>query len=280
MKIFQKTFLTALPRIFLASALLFPGCEKFEYNVFETHRSTADPSVTTQYNIGRLLALPHKDTLRLVFTGDTQRFYDDVHDLVHAINSLPEVDAVFITGDIADFGTALEYELINRDLKNLNAPFLTAIGNHDCLANGPELYKDIYGPLNYSFTWNGIRFVVHNTNSREFNFNGTVPDIDWMRTQLADEENYQSCMFVSHVPPFSDDFDPALAPVYTELIRESKNTLFTSNGHRHDFVLDQPYQDGIWYLNTSSPSHRVFSLVTIYPYVRKGQSFTHTLVNF
>jgi len=218
--------------------------------------------------------------LHLVFTGDTQRFYDDVEDMVEAVNAMPRVDAVVITGDIADFGTALEYELINKQLKLLKVPFITAIGNHDCIANGTQLYQDIYGPLNYSFTWNGIRFIVHNTNSREFNFNGSVPDINWMQEQLADKQNYEKCIFVSHVPPFDEDFDSSLESAYTKLIREAKNTVFSSNGHRHDFVLEQPYNDGIWYLNTSSPSHRIFSYITIGPHARKDKPFTCTTVSY
>jgi len=242
---------------------LLVACDKFEYNVYETNRVKNDPAVTTQYNIDRLLHLPWKDTLKIVFTGDTQRFYDDTEDLVETVNAMPEVDAVIITGDIADFGAAFEYEEINKELKKLKVPFLTVIGNHDCLANGIQLYQDIYGPLNYSFTWNGIRFIMHNTNGREFNFTGSVPDIAWMQQQLTDEENYESCIFVSHVPPYSEDFDNNLEEAYTKLIKNTKNTLFSSNGHRHDFAFNQPYGDGIWYLNTSSPTNRIFSVMSI-----------------
>ncbi|MDP1621114.1 MAG: metallophosphoesterase [Bacteroidales bacterium] len=258
----------------------FSACEKFEYNVYETNRTKKDIKVTTEYNIERLLRLSHKDTLHLVFTGDTQQFDDNLEDLVEVINDLPALDAVIITGDIAEYGTAHEYKLINEQFKLLKVPFITVIGNHDCLANGPELYKDIYGPLNYSFTWNNIRFVAHNTNSREFNFNGTVPDLNWMQQQLADTANYQCCIFVSHIPPFNTSFDKVLEPGYTKLIREAKNTIFSSNGHRHDYSLDQPYNDGIWYLNTSSPPNRIYCYVTIYPYASQSKKFDCVPVHF
>ena len=266
--------------VFSSLTLLLSACDKFEYNVYEVDRVKEDPAVTTSYNIDRLLQLPKKDSVKIVFIGDTQRFYDDVEDLVETVNDLPDVDAVIITGDIADFSAAFEYELINKQLKLLKVPFLTVIGNHDCLANGTKLYEDIYGPLNYSFTWNGIRFIMHNTNSREFNFNGHVPDLNWMQQQLTDVQNYESCIFVSHVPPFDSDFDSNLEDAYVSLIRNAKNTIFSSNGHRHNFVLDQPYEDGIWYLNTSSPSERIFSLVSITQNARKVNSFKCTTVTF
>lgn len=259
-------------------SFLLTSCDKFQYDVYETNRLKKDEAVTTQYNIDRLLRLPHKEKLNLVFIGDTQRFYDDVEDLIETVNALPEVDAVFITGDIAEFATSLEYELINKQLKVLKVPFISVIGNHDCLANGVELYEDIYGPLNYSFTWNGIRFIMHNTNSREFNFNGNVPDLNWMQSQITDEQNFSNCIFVSHVPPYSMDFDSSLEVAYTDLIRNAKNTIFSVNGHRHNFELNQPYGDDTWYLNTSSPGNRIFSLVTID--VADAKNFNCTNISF
>jgi 3',5'-cyclic-AMP phosphodiesterase len=261
------------------AAFIFSGCGKFDYSPYETDKITKRIEVTNSFNIERLLKLPPKDTLHLVLLGDTQRFYDELKDLVNAVNSLSSVDAVIITGDIADFGAAREYEWINDELIRLNVPFLTVIGNHDHLANAIDIYQDIYGPLNYSFTWNNIRFVMHNTNGREFGFNGNVPDLMWMQQQLSDTANYQSCVFVSHVPPNDMDFDASLEAGYVKVLRESKNIIFSSNGHRHNYYVSQIYNDGIWYLNTSSPLHRTFSFVTIYDSLNE-KIFTCTPVTF
>ncbi len=260
----KKTIATA---VFLF-AFLFQSCENFDYNVYQTNKHEKDETVTTSYNLNRILSLPQKDTLHVVFTGDTQRFYDDVEDMVEVINDLPIVDAVIITGDLSDFSVDREYEWMNNELKKLEAPFLTVIGNHDCLANGTKLYEEFYGPLNYSFTWNDVRFVMHNTNSREFAFNGYVPDISWMQNQINDTSNFNCCIFVSHVPPNNPDFDKVLEDDYTQLIRNAKNIVFSSNGHNHDKALGQPYNDGIWYLNTSSPVNRFLAYVKIYPYAQ------------
>jgi len=146
-------------------------------------------------------------------------------------------------------------------------------GNHDCLANSKELYEEIYGPLNYSFTWNDIRFVMHNTNGREYGFDGSTPDLNWLRQQVSDEGNFETCIFVSHVAPFDNDFDNSLETDYVNIVRNSKNNLVNINGHRHNYSVEQPYQDSIWYINSSSPSNRIFSLVTIYPYDSSGKKF-------
>jgi len=273
----NKHLLIAFTIIF---ATVFTGCDLFEYNVYESNRYENPIEATNEYNIGRLLQLDHKDTLYLVFTGDPQRYYNELEDMVKTVNGLPRVDAVFVSGDLIEFGTSREYEWICEHLIKLKSPFLTVIGNHDCLATGVELYQQIYGPLNYSFTWNKIRFVIHNTNSRQFNFNGNVPDLQWMQQSLSDVENYEYSLFMCHVPPNHEDFDVALQAEYTHFLRNAKNTILVANGHRHNSSLNQPYNDGIWFLNTSSPSKRELAYVKIYTTSNARKKFDCTFISF
>ena len=268
-----------VPSLIIISAL-FSACEQFDYNVYQTNRYDGPVEATTSYNLELLRALPQKDTLYLVFTGDTQRYYDDLDNMIDVINAFPKVDAVFVAGDLVEFAMTHEFEWVCEELTKLNAPFLTVIGNHDCLANGVETYTDLYGPVNYAFTWNGIRFIMHNTNGREFNFNGTVPDIQWMKEQLADTANYEGTIFLSHVPSNHEDFDAALESPYSTLIRESKKTILSVNGHRHRFGLNQTYGDKIWYLNTSSPHNRYVAYVKVYPYSQDAHTFDCELVHY
>lgn len=258
----MKNYLQLVALLFL-TVTLPSSCDRFEYHTYETNRYKAPIEASNAYNLEQLLKIPDKDTLRLIFTGDTQRHYDDLKELVNRINMIPDVDAVFVAGDLIEFGLSNEFEWVCEELIRLNAPFLTAIGNHDCLANGIQIYQDIYGPLNYSFTWNLIRFVMHNTNGREFGFNGTAPDIAWMQQQLTDEHNFEATIFLSHVPPFHVDFDENLEHAYAQVVRDAKNTLFVAHGHNHHRFISQPYNDGIWYLNTSSPENRFFADVKI-----------------
>jgi len=271
---------TKLHLLALVIVLLLYSCEQFDFNLYQTNRYDGPIEATTSYNLDRLHKLPHKDTIFLAFTGDTQRYYDDLEDMVDAINGLPQLDAVFIAGDLVEFAMAHEFEWVCEELIKLNAPFLTVVGNHDCLANGIETYTNLYGPINYAFTWNGIRFIMHNTNGKEFNFNNAVPDVEWMKQELSDTANYQSTIFVSHVPPDHADFDPSLVPDYTKLIRESKNPILSVNGHRHRHGLHQTYGDKIWYLNTSSPHFRFFAYVKIYPNAQRVYTFDCNLVQF
>ncbi len=263
----------------LINVILFSGCEQFEYHVYETDRFKPPIEASTAFNINLLQQLQNKDTLNLIFIGDTQRYYDDLKDAVQAINDVDKVDAVFIAGDLVDFAFSKEYQWVCEELIKLKVPFLTVIGNHDCLANGIEVYSKIYGPLNYFFTWNKIRFIMHNTNSREFSFDKSAPDLNWMTQALIDESNYDYSLFVSHVPPYHVDFDEDLESDYVNLISNAKNTLFAVNGHQHYYALTQPYNK-IWYLNTSSPHNRAFSYVTIYTNENASKKFDCTRVQF
>lgn len=275
-----KVLLTRYSLKVIATLILFSGCEQFEYHAYETNRYNPPAEASNAYNLQLLNKIGQKDTLRLIFIGDTQRYYDDLKDAVQAINNVDEVDAVIIAGDLVEFAFSKEYQWVAEELVKLKVPFLTVVGNHDCLANGIEAYKHIYGPLNYSFTWNRIRFIMHNTNSREFSFDKSAPDLDWMTQALADENNYDYSLFVSHVPPYHDDFDEELEYEYTQIIRNSKNTLLAVNGHQHYYALNQPYQDGIWYLNTSSPANRAYAYVTLYTKDDAQKKFDCAMVQF
>lgn len=256
------------------------ACNKFEFNIYETDRFEKYEEVTTSYNIGQLLNTSEKDTVHLAIFGDIQRFYDDLEDVVNAINGLPELDAVIITGDLIDFGVAWEFNQLNKLLIKLKVPFITVIGNHDLLGNGSELYEDIYGPLNYAFTWNRIRFIVHNTNSLEVNYDGSVPDLGWMRQQLTDTSAYNSCMFVSHMQPDNGEFDPSLATEYMDLLSTSKYTIMSAHGHDHSYHIYQYENDNTWYLQAGSPSNRMFSYVSVYPFANSEKLFDCTPVSF
>lgn len=149
------------------------------------------------------------------------------------------------------------------------------IGNHDCVANGTEIFERTYGPLNEYFDWAGIRFVLHNTNSREFSFNGRVPDIGWLQHALSDTSAYRACVFLSHIEPFNaGDFDPSLEHAYRQVLHTARSTLFSIHGHDHNASTASPYNDGLTFYNAGSPAYRSYTLIKIF--ARADGSLAHT----
>ncbi|ELR73281.1 putative calcineurin superfamily phosphohydrolase [Fulvivirga imtechensis AK7] len=195
--------------------------------------------------------------------GDTQRFYDESDDFVKSVNQLANIDFVVHGGDISDFGLVQEFKWIHEIMSGLKVPYLTVIGNHDLLANGRKVYREMYGELDYTFEYGNYRFIMLNTNSREFNFNGTVPDLMWLKQQLEDNTANKKTVVMSHIPPFDGDFDPNLEQEYAQLLAEDPNVELSLHAHRHSFFDNEYYDDGTRYFVTTSMQKRGYIVVTM-----------------
>lgn len=67
--------------------------------------------------------------------------YESLQIAIQAINSLPDVYAVALTGDLVkEIGSKSEYSLLVKALSRFSVPIMAVAGNHDIL------YKDYYNP--------------------------------------------------------------------------------------------------------------------------------------
>lgn len=205
------------------------------------------------------------DTIVFAFIGDTQLFYEESLEFVDVVNQRNDVDFVVISGDLTEHGLNDEFRGIAEIFNRLDVPYLTVVGNHDLVYNGQKIYELMFGPLNYSFTYKRMRFIMLNTNGREFEFNGTVPDIPWLNQQLSDTANYENALVISHIAPDNDDFDQSLSRPYTTVLGKWGKTLLSMNGHVHDFGISHPYNDGVTYFNSYSIGKDNYSILTVWP---------------
>ena len=213
-------------------------------------------------NIKRILALPVTDTLKFILLGDTQRGYDETEEFVKSANSQSNISFVLHAGDISDFGLTQEFRWVHDIMSKLKYPYLTVIGNHDIVANGPLAYARMYGALDYSFEFGNNKFIFINTNSREYNFSGKVPDLVWLKSQLSDNPGNKNAIVVAHVPPFDADFDAALEKQYAAILAADPNVKFTLYGHQHTFKDGEFYNDGVHYYVTTNIVARGYMIVT------------------
>lgn len=153
----------------LLSYLLLTGCGMIDYHPYDV-RISGETDVNA-HNIEQIEAdCKGKKTIRFVTMGDSQRWYDETEDFVKAINKRNDIDFVIHGGDMSDFGVTKEF-LWQRDIMNgLSVPYVTLIGNHDCLGTGAETYKAIFGPTNFSFIAGDVKFVCLNTNALEYDY--------------------------------------------------------------------------------------------------------------
>lgn len=241
-------------RVSLLCLTLFflSACEKFEYSPYEGPRNSSakplNPANISRIKQGEAGA---DDTVTILFTGDSQRSYHDLDALVAKANSLPSIDFLVLAGDISDFGLKQEFSWIRERLDRLKVPYLCVVGNHDLTGSGSALYESIFGPRNFSFTYKGYKFIFHDTNSREYNFNGTVPDMNWLSNEI--KANGTGWMVgVSHVPPYDSDFDRALEKPYTQLLGSNKQFILSLHGHLHGWSDAFYYDDHVRYITSCS----------------------------
>ncbi len=200
----------------------------FEYHPYEMRLESSMRDINAKA-VKEIKGKPASDTLRIVLIADTQRAYDNLERIVNSANQLT-YDFALMAGDITEYGLEQEYRWVHESLRRLKQPYVAAIGNHDYQGEGRHLFKKMYGPLNDRFVHGNFNIVLHDTNSRENNFSGNVPDASWLSTALADER--YTHIVLGHVAPFSDDFDQSLRPGYEQVLKDNK-VLIAIYGHNH-----------------------------------------------
>ena len=253
MKIFTKL-------LFLSGMLL--SCNAFEYSpdqIFDRNSPT-DLNTTA---VNRLMAVkPTSDTLKFILSGDTQRAYKEIPGFLEKVNSIDNVDFILVAGDITEFGSFAEMEGYATRMKKASVPVITVIGNHDLTGRGRASYEHMFGKPNFSFVYKGIKFICHDTNSREYKYNGKVPDLAWINESLKPQAGVKGYIGVGHVPAFSDDFDQQLAPAYEKQFVQAPGFIAALYGHTHTYLTSAP-EDAFNYLVTGSVENKEFIVVTV-----------------
>jgi len=237
----------------VVGALILSACEKFEYSPYQTEQVKGMPTDLNNANLFKLYANNKiaDDTVTIIYSGDSQRFYDELELLVNKVNTLPNIDFFVLAGDITDFGLLQEYLWVYQKLKKLNVPYLCAIGNHDLSVKKGEVYTRMFGEKNFSFIYKGYNFLFHDTNGREYNFNGNVPNLEWLNEQLNDTKP-KWYIGISHVPPYNTDFDKNLEFYYNKLFSSTPGFILSLHGHLHQTNDSYYYGDNVRYLVSNS----------------------------
>jgi Icc-related predicted phosphoesterase len=252
--------------LLLLGILMLASCKDiFDYSPYVIDFDEDNKNVN-QTNADLLQQRDASDTIRIAFTGDTHRFSDELNDFVYAVNRINRempFDFVVHVGDIADFGLPKQYLWGNAYLLNLECPYFVLLGNHDMVGNGGTAYQEMFGPYNFSFIYGDIKFVFLNTNSREFKFNGQVPDLNWLSNELKPNSNFRKAVVFFHVPPTDMDFDSTLRVDFYKTMAKYDNVLLAVHGHVHCHDLYFSEEDSITYLNVYGVEFRKFDAITI-----------------
>ncbi len=228
-------------------------------------------------NIARIeKEFANNDTIRYAFITDSQRWYDELESFVHHANSRNDIDFILHGGDVTDFGLTKEF-LWQRDiLEKLKQPYVVIIGNHDCLGNGEDIFKQVFGDLNFTFIAGKTKFICLNTNALETDYSVPVPDFSFIRDERAkDVDMYNQTVLAMHAKPYSEQFNNNVAEIFHYSINQFPNFMFANHGHNHRYEVNDTFNDGINYYGAPNIGKRQYLLFTITP-----NDYTYELVSY
>lgn len=251
----------AVPVICLLLALFVQACDEFEYSPYEIRLEEDEKGINTR-NIALIEALniSPEDTLRFVLTADLQGFYEENEAMAKHIRENQDSKFVLVGGDLTDFGLTKELKLIHEDFKTIGIPYVAVVGNHDAVNNGQQAFSAMYGDYNTSFAAGNSRFILLNTNHIEFE--KQVPDLDWLKQELAASAGYENVFVLSHIPPQNYEFGEEKSERYYKLISEYDVT-YSLHGHNHNFDLYFPHDEKVPYIQTGAAEDREYIVFTV-----------------
>lgn len=253
----------------LAALLLLlatASCERlFEYSPYSS-KVPDDRRDTHQKNLMQLRIIESeiaaKDTFKIGLISDSHTYYNSLAEIVHRMNDEGDIDLVLHGGDMTDGGMIAEYSIFHQIMSDLRAPYFTAVGNHDCLANGRYIYNDMFGAENYSFVFKNCKFIFFNNIIWELN--DAEPDYPWLADELFCCSQYDRVFVIAHIPPWSDQFTPLNTYAYRNLM-DSADVSMSIHGHHHDHYFGNYFSDSIPYLVIGSPGKDTWCTLTVTP---------------
>lgn len=179
----------------------------------------------TRKHLAKLEQGKYLEPFTFAIVGDSQVRIEGFNKARKRINGV-DVDFTVILGDITDRGLREEWNWVGDIIYKFHKPVLTVVGNHDGLAKGKHIYRDMFGDLNYSFYYNGVKFVMWNNNHYEWDI-----DLDW----LDRETNYHPSIVLSHQPPYAGTLKDYQEERWLQ-IRQKPEIIASTHGHMHGFT--------------------------------------------
>ena len=247
----------------LCSILCFHSCDMLEAHPYDA-KVRGEKNLNNKYIEQIKENLKDKKSFRFAFISDTQRWYDETEDAVKAINQRNDIDFVIHGGDLSDFGATHEF-IMQRDIMlGFHMPWITLLGNHDCLGTGEDVYEEIWGNPNFYFQAGNVLFICLNTNCMEYNYSEPVPDFSFLEKLMKNiPEGVEKTIVAMHVPPFDLEFNNNVANVFQLYLKEFPNLQCCIYGHGHHYQTDNLFNDGILYHQTPCIKKRGYILFTI-----------------
>ena len=246
----------------LLTGCLFSACQ----SIFDVHPYDMNLHGEHDINAAQIVRIRQlyntRDTLRIAFISDTHQWYTQTKAEIADINRRKDIDFVIHCGDMTDTGTTNEFRMFRNILRDLDAPHVVLLGNHDFLGTGDQTYEWMFGPRNFSFIVGRIKFLCIDTNAMEYDRVAPVPDFDYMEREItADSTDFDRTIIIMHAAPYSDEFNNNVSR-YT---LQFPGLMCCIYGHDHVDITHRIYEDGPMYHSIDCAQHRNYKIFTITP---------------
>lgn len=218
---------------------LFSCDEWIEFSPYENKIKASDRK-QNEVNYKRIASDAEKtfEPFKIGLISDTHTYYDEFEKQVGFINSQDDLDFIIHLGDITLSSNIREFQWYSDIVNRINIPVFTLIGNHDCLGNGKDIYKEMFGDNNFSFGYKGVKFILFDDVVWEKQIED--PDFGWLNDALEGNENYNYVIPFAHIPPWDSQFSLGNELLYNGIM-EHFNVPVSIHGHGHSYSYDQRY---------------------------------------
>lgn len=241
--------------------------DPFSFSPFE---ASVDPSLRNlnEKNLKKIQEIDSSANkpFKVALISDTHYHFNNLADAIADINRKEEYAFIIVTGDITENGLLKEFELFHSIMSASKIPYVAVIGNHDHLSNGATIYRQIYGPLNYSFVFGNTKFIAWDNTTWESN---QEADIQWLKDALEEtirqeinSKPYHHTIMLAHIPP-ADGQMASTRELFLDLLTQNKVAL-SVHGHKHEFSYDT-LENGIRYMTVGTPQRRNYAELHISP---------------
>jgi predicted phosphodiesterase len=218
---------------YLLIFLVTSSCSPFVDSPFSDSLLRPERNLNAQ-SIDKIGDIESDNLIRIALFSDSHQNYKYLDKVTFAMNATEKIDFVAGLGDYTNSAYNLEYDQFLDGLEYLTLPKVMAIGNHDAIGAGPELFKKAFGNPNFYFESTNYRFVFFNSNNLE---DPAGFDLDWLQTAITTPKKvfiFSHVQLRDHERYFNDD----AAKLNAVITAPNVQVIFNGHNHVYDLMTD------------------------------------------